>query len=74
MHSVYIITGTILIIDISPDIGMRIECLKDDKYLKTKGHEANVSFNYFDLLPSPSPRQPSFKTSPALLAREWGIV
>lgn len=35
MHSVYIITGTILIIDIGPDIGpdigMRIECLKDDK-------------------------------------------
>lgn len=31
MHSVYIITGTILIIDIDPDIDMRIECLKDDK-------------------------------------------
>ena len=31
MHSVYIITGTILIIDTGPDIDMRIECLKDDK-------------------------------------------
>ena len=31
MHSVYIITETILITDIGPDIGMTIECLKDDK-------------------------------------------
>ena len=53
MHSVYIITGTILIIDIGPDIGMTIECLKDDKQLKTKGHEANVSFNLICYHPPP---------------------
>ena len=70
MHSVYIITGTVLIIDIGP----RIECLKDDNSLKLKGHETNASFNLTCYHPPPPPHQATPRTSPALLAWGWGIV